>query len=259
MVITYVYVYVRVRVRARAVPDTRTFTQTSWKAALLSTVGWRWGALWSNRNVCAFRLWASAIWNRTVWHVDNKFSEEHSVSTILLLWKYGQVPECSPCKFAQMFGFFMQHCFETDVPVGTRWYTLDNVNCMFLQFERQFVHRTTEFCTWQYKGVAILTFMCPCIVTIIRNWRPTRCNFFGLFICTQSALHVSGDVFTHHQEHLTVFTTSDTVHQCCCRPVSWTTSNSTWNISEALNTIKCSWWWAKKIARNMYGWLGTNK
>jgi hypothetical protein len=31
-------------------------------------------------------------------------------------------------------------------------------------------------------------------------------QLFGLFICTQSALHVSGDVFAHHQEHLTVFT-----------------------------------------------------
>ena len=31
-------------------------------------------------------------------------------------------------------------------------------------------------------------------------------QIFGVFICTQSALHVSGDVFAHHQEHLTVFT-----------------------------------------------------
>ena len=38
---------------------------------------------------------------------------------------------------------------------------------------------------------------------------------------TQSALHVSGDVFAHHQEHLTVFPASDIVHVCCCRPVSW--------------------------------------
>ena len=43
---------------------------------------------------------------------------------------------------------------------------------------------------------------------------------FGLLICNQSALHVSGDVFAHHQEHLTVFTASDiVVHLCCCRPV----------------------------------------
>jgi len=36
---------------------------------------------------------------------------------------------------------------------------------------------------------------------------------FGLFIYSQWALHVSGDVFAHHQEHLTVFTASDIVHR----------------------------------------------
>jgi len=32
-----------------------------------------------------------------------------------------------------------------------------------------------------------------------------------------SALHVLGDVFAHHQEHLTVFTVSGIVHPSCCR------------------------------------------
>ena len=35
-----------------------------------------------------------------------------------------------------------------------------------------------------------------------------KIQLLGLFICTQSALHVSGDVFVHHQEHLTAFTAS---------------------------------------------------
>jgi hypothetical protein len=35
-----------------------------------------------------------------------------------------------------------------------------------------------------------------------------------------SALRVSGDVFAHHQEHLTVFTASGSIHQCSCRLVS---------------------------------------
>ena len=35
---------------------------------------------------------------------------------------------------------------------------------------------------------------------------PTRRNNIGLFIYSQSALRVSCDVFTHHQEHVTVFT-----------------------------------------------------
>jgi hypothetical protein len=41
-----------------------------------------------------------------------------------------------------------------------------------------------------------------------------------LFIPNQ-ALHVSGDVFAHHQEHLTVFTASDINHRYCCQLVSW--------------------------------------
>ena len=40
-----------------------------------------------------------------------------------------------------------------------------------------------------------------------------------LFIYSQSALHVSSDVFAHHQEHLTVFTASYIVHLYCCRLV----------------------------------------
>ena len=48
---------------------------------------------------------------------------------------------------------------------------------------------------------------------------------FILFICTQSDLHVSGEIFAHHQEQLTVFTASDIVHLCCCRSVSWTRWN----------------------------------
>jgi len=36
---------------------------------------------------------------------------------------------------------------------------------------------------------------------------------------------LSGEVFAHQQEHLTVFTVSVIVHLCCCRPVSWTKWN----------------------------------
>jgi len=35
-----------------------------------------------------------------------------------------------------------------------------------------------------------------------------------------SALHFSGDVFAHHQEHLTVFTAPGSVHRCRCQLVS---------------------------------------
>jgi len=72
-------------------------------------------------------------------------------------------------------------------------------------------------------------------------------KIFGLFICTQSALQISGDVFAHHQEHLTVFTASDIVQH-------------RWTISEAVNTVNCSWWWAKTSPKTGRGdWVQTNK
>jgi hypothetical protein len=44
---------------------------------------------------------------------------------------------------------------------------------------------------------------------------------YRLIYYYKSALHVSGDVFDHYQEHLTVFTVSGSVHPSCCRLVSW--------------------------------------
>jgi hypothetical protein len=43
---------------------------------------------------------------------------------------------------------------------------------------------------------------------------------YRLIYYSKLAVHVSGDVFTHHQEHLTVFTVSGSVHPSCCRLVS---------------------------------------
>jgi hypothetical protein len=40
---------------------------------------------------------------------------------------------------------------------------------------------------------------------------------YRLIYYSKSALHVSGDNFAHHQEHLTVFTVSGSVHPSCCR------------------------------------------
>ena len=45
---------------------------------------------------------------------------------------------------------------------------------------------------------------------------------YRLTYYSKSALHVSGDVFAQHQEHLTVFTVSCSVHSRCCRLVSRT-------------------------------------
>ena len=98
-----------------------------------------------------------------------------------------------------------------------------------------------------------------------------KIQIFGLFICIQSALHVSGDVFAHQQEHLTVLTAFDIfyvpagwchgqdgnefllVHETGRRQHRWTTS-------EAVNTFKCSWWLAKISPENCrFDWVKINK
>jgi hypothetical protein len=94
---------------------------------------------------------------------------------------------------------------------------------------------------------------------------------YRLIYYSKSALHVLGHVFAHHQEHLTVFTVSGSVHPSCCRlvsGVSWNwiiahehavncmtvqfqlirdTSRQQlgWTLPDTVNTVKCSWWWAK--------------
>jgi hypothetical protein len=39
---------------------------------------------------------------------------------------------------------------------------------------------------------------------------------YRLIYYSKLAVHVSGNVFAHHQEHLTVFTVSGSVHPSCC-------------------------------------------
>jgi hypothetical protein len=45
------------------------------------------------------------------------------------------------------------------------------------------------------------------------------------FIIPSQPYMFLGDVFAHHQEHLTVFTASGNIHQCRCRLVSWMSWN----------------------------------
>jgi hypothetical protein len=76
---------------------------------------------------------------------------------------------------------------------------------------------------------------------------------YRLIYYAKSALHVSGDVFAHHQKHLTVFTISGSVHPNCCRLVS----RMSWNCAAWVNTSRyCKYsqvllMMGKNIARNM--------
>jgi len=64
---------------------------------------------------------------------------------------------------------------------------------------------------------------------------------------SKSALHVSGDVFAHHREHLIVFTVSGSIHPSSCRLVSWMSRQLLgWILPDTINTVKYSRWWAKR-------------
>jgi len=45
-------------------------------------------------------------------------------------------------------------------------------------------------------------------------------QLYRLIYYSKSAVHVSGDIFAHHQERLTVFTVFGSIHPSCCRLVS---------------------------------------
>jgi len=61
---------------------------------------------------------------------------------------------------------------------------------------------------------------------------------YRLICYSKLAVHVSDDVFAYHQKQLNVFTVSGSVHPSCCRQLGWT-------LPDTVNTVKCSWWWAK--------------
>ena len=66
-------------------------------------------------------------------------------------------------------------------------------------------------------NITNLTFMNPCVIITktTNKMQPRRLLYYSL-----SAIHVSGDVFAHHQEHLTVFTAFGSIHRCRYRLVS---------------------------------------
>jgi hypothetical protein len=87
----------------------------------------------------------------------------------------------------------------------------------------------------------------------------TKNALYGLIYYFKPALHVSGDVFFHHQEYLTVFTVSGSVHSSCCRLVShsgqqpaetWMNTNRYFKYSQVLLMM------GENMAQNMYSRFG---
>jgi hypothetical protein len=69
--------------------------------------------------------------------------------------------------------------------------------------------------------VSVRVMLCPWRSWIRTSWynyeNTQQDALYRLIYYSKSALHVSGDVFAHQQEHLTVFTVSGSVHPSCCR------------------------------------------
>ena len=71
--------------------------------------------------------------------------------------------------------------------------------------------------------IVTLTTLWTCRSRIRASWYNYKNNqqdaLYRLIHYSKSAVHVSGNVFAHHQENLTVFTVSGSVHPSCCRLV----------------------------------------
>ena len=89
------------------------------------------------------------------------------------------------------------------------------------------------------------------------NQEEKKCNYennqqyalYRLIYYSKSALQVSGDVFAHHQEHLTVFTVSGSIHTSCCRhqlAATWVNTTRYCKYSQVLLMM------GENIARNLY-------
>jgi hypothetical protein len=81
-----------------------------------------------------------------------------------------------------------------------------------------------------------------CTVMKVTN----KMQLYGLIYFSLSVLHVSGDIFAHHQEHLTVFTVSGSIHPGCCQQVSLMITNRYCKYSQALLMM------GENIARSMH-------
>jgi hypothetical protein len=121
----------------------------------------------------------------------------------------------------------------------------------------------------KHNNLWILVFYCGHNKLLIFNYESNQQDaLYRLIYYSKSALHVSGNVFAYHREHLTVFTVSCSVHPSCCRLVSWMSSNAgpyhprhqqaaTWvNTTGYCKYSQVLLMMDKNTARNMYSRLG---
>jgi len=75
-----------------------------------------------------------------------------------------------------------------------------------------------------------------------------KMQLYTLIYFSFLALHVLGDVFVQHQEHLTVFTVSGSIHPGCCRlqpAATWVNTTRYCKYSQVLLMLD------ENIAQNM--------
>jgi len=66
-----------------------------------------------------------------------------------------------------------------------------------------------------------------------------KMQLYRIIYYSLAAVHVSSDIFAHHQEDLHCITASGITHVCRCRLAA------TYVIPEAVIQFRSSWWWAK--------------
>ena len=108
---------------------------------------------------------------------------------------------------------------------------------------------------WRLKLLLYILYKC---MKVTNKMQLYRLIYFSL-----SALHVLGVVFAHHQEHLTVFTVSGSIHSGCCRLVSWMSCDwtvvhqpaETWvNTARYCKYSQVLLMMGENIARHMSSW-----
>ena len=72
--------------------------------------------------------------------------------------------------------------------------------------------------------IFFLMFVCSCIVSIIRNWWPSRCNFWFIYLYPISST-CFGRCFRPSSGALDCIYSIWYSPPCCCQPVSWTRWN----------------------------------
>jgi hypothetical protein len=101
-----------------------------------------------------------------------------------------------------------------------------------LQLLRLFASSSCLFGMWLYVVYVCVCARCTCLWDV---WSADA--LYRLFYYSKSALHVSGNVFAHHQEHLTVFTVSGSVYRGIALPFLDHGTRRGWGVSVTLRPL----------------------